>query len=61
MAEAPINILDEIVAAISSHDVEKLVSLYTEDCFYEDVAQGGTMRGREALKASYNEIFVRLL
>lgn len=57
MSEEARTLVHDLVAAISSHDAEKIASLFTEDCFYEDVALAGVMRGREALKAGYNEIF----
>ena len=50
-------VLYDLVAAISSHDAEKIAACFTEDCFYEDVALGGVMRGREAVKAGYSDIF----
>ena len=50
----------ELIAAISSHDVEKMASLFTEDCFYEDVALGSAMRGREALKTGYSNLFATI-
>jgi steroid delta-isomerase-like uncharacterized protein len=60
MTDEARNVIHDLVVAISSHDVEKIASLFTEDCFYEDVALGGVMQGREALKAGYNEIFAAI-
>jgi steroid delta-isomerase-like uncharacterized protein len=51
------DILFEFVDAVSMQDLNKLASLFTEDCVYEDVAQGGTMLGREEVKAGYNQVF----
>jgi len=51
------NILTEFVKAVSLKDVNRLASLFTEDCVYEDVALGGIMHGREEVKAGYSEIF----
>lgn len=39
------------VAAICSHDAEKLGLRFTEECVYEDMALGEVMRGRESVKA----------
>ena len=41
----------EYDAAWASHNVEKIVSFYTDDCIYEDVASGVVSRGKEELKA----------
>jgi hypothetical protein len=38
-------------AAWSSRDVEKIASLFTLDCVYEDVCNGPVYRGQEQLKA----------
>lgn len=37
--------LDEWAEAWTSHDIERLVNLFTEDCLYEDVALGAASRG----------------
>jgi steroid delta-isomerase-like uncharacterized protein len=57
MTEDAIRVIHDLVAAISSQYVEKIASCFTEDCFYEDVALGGVMRGREAVKAGYSDFF----
>jgi steroid delta-isomerase-like uncharacterized protein len=44
-------VLDEWAAAWSAHDTEKLLSLYTEDCVYEDVAFSMVKHGKAALRA----------
>jgi len=38
-------------AGWSSHDVNLLLSLFTEDCLYEDVTLGVVNRGKDELKA----------
>jgi steroid delta-isomerase-like uncharacterized protein len=53
MAEELNSLIQAVVAAINSHDVEKLATLFTEDCYYEDVALGGVMQGGEAIKTGY--------
>ena len=42
--------LEDLIAAWSSHDVEKLLLLFTEDCIYEDVTMGAVNRGKSELK-----------
>ena len=42
---------NNFVAAYSSQDAEKLVSLFTDDCVYEDVAFGIISHGKEELRA----------
>jgi steroid delta-isomerase-like uncharacterized protein len=37
--------------AWSSHDVDKVLSLYSDDCTYEDLALGRVNRGKAELKA----------
>jgi steroid delta-isomerase-like uncharacterized protein len=53
-------VMDDFIAAVSSHDAEKIATCFTEDCFYQDMALGGIMRGREAVKAGYSDIFVTI-
>jgi steroid delta-isomerase-like uncharacterized protein len=44
-------LLVDLAAAWTAHDVEKLLSLCTEDCTYEDVALGVVNRGKAELRA----------
>ena len=60
MTEETKRVIHELVAAISSHDAEKMAALFTEDCFYEDVALQSVMRGREALKTGYANLFASI-
>ena len=60
MTEKAQRVIHELIVAISSHDVEKLAALFTEDCLYEDVALGSVMRGREALKTGYGNLFASI-
>jgi len=53
-------VMDDFIAAVSSHDAEKIAACFTEDCFYQDMALGGVMCGREAVKAGYSDIFVTI-
>jgi steroid delta-isomerase-like uncharacterized protein len=52
------NLLKESVAALNSHDIEKCLSFYTDDCVYEDVALGKVNHGKEELKAFIMSMFV---
>ncbi|MBL7209749.1 MAG: ester cyclase [Dehalococcoidia bacterium] len=43
--------MKDYLAAWNSHDVDKILSFFTDDCIYEDVAAGNVSRGKEELKA----------
>jgi len=60
MIEVAKRVMDDFIAAVSSHDPEKIGICFTEDCFYQDMALGGIMRGREAVKAGYSDIFATI-
>jgi len=64
VAEAPAPVtprldrmFEDWAAAWSRHDVEKLFSLCTDDCVYEDVTMGAVNRGKAELKSFANAIF----
>ncbi len=42
----------------ASHDVEKVLFLYSDDCLYQDFALGRTYRGKEELEAFVKLTFV---
>ena len=42
--------LDDWAMAWSVHDVDKLLSLFTDDCVYEDVTLGAVNHGKAELK-----------
>lgn len=48
---------EDWAAAWSLHDVEKLLSLCTDDCTYEDVTMGAINRGKAELKSFANAVF----
>lgn len=50
-ASANKGLLEEWAAAWSSHDTDRVVSLFTDDCVYEDIPLGAVNRGKEELKA----------
>jgi steroid delta-isomerase-like uncharacterized protein len=43
-------VLDDWAIAWSSHDTEKLLSLFTDDCVYEDVTFGAINHGKKELR-----------
>jgi steroid delta-isomerase-like uncharacterized protein len=43
--------------AWSSHDVEKVLALYSDDCIYQDFALGRMNRGKEELKTFVESTF----
>ncbi len=47
--------IKDMLAAWTSHEVEKILSFYTDDCIYEDVFVGNVVRGKEELRALINE------
>jgi len=60
MTEEAKRVIDDFIAAVSSHDTAKIATCFTEDCFYQDMALGGITRGREAVKAGYSDIFATI-
>jgi steroid delta-isomerase-like uncharacterized protein len=44
-------LLEDLAAAWTFHDIEKMLSLCTDDCVYEDVTMGVVNRGKAELKA----------
>jgi steroid delta-isomerase-like uncharacterized protein len=44
-------VLEEWAAAWSSHDTERLLALFTDDCTYEDVTFGVVTHGKKELRA----------
>jgi steroid delta-isomerase-like uncharacterized protein len=44
-------LLEDLARAWTVHDVEKVLSLCTDDCVYEDVTMGAVNRGKSELKA----------
>lgn len=50
-------LLEGWAAGWSSHETEKLLALFTDDCVYEDVTFGVVTRGKEELRAFANGAF----
>ena len=49
--------LEDYFAAWNSQDVEKLLSFFTDDCLYEDVALKRIVRGKAQLRAILESVF----
>jgi steroid delta-isomerase-like uncharacterized protein len=56
-AGAQTSILSEYTEAWNSHDTEKTVSFFTDDCVYEELGIGVIKRGKEELRAFINDFF----
>lgn len=50
-------ILDDWATAWSSHDTDKFLALFTDDCIYEDVTFGVVNHGKEELRAFAHGVF----
>lgn len=48
------SLLEEWGVAWSSHDVDRVLSLFTDDCVYEDVTMGIVNRGKAELQTFAN-------
>jgi steroid delta-isomerase-like uncharacterized protein len=53
-------ILDDWATAWSSHDTEKMLALFTDDCVYEDVTFGAVNHGKAELRAFADGIFAAI-
>ncbi len=51
------SVLDKLVEAWSAHDIPGLLTLFTEDCVYEDMAMGVVNRGKQELQHFAEEVF----
>jgi steroid delta-isomerase-like uncharacterized protein len=49
--------LDEWAAGWSTQDIERVLSLCTDECLYEDVPLGVTNHGKEELRAFGHQVF----
>jgi ketosteroid isomerase-like protein len=50
-------VLDQWAVAWSSSDVDKLLPLFTDDVFYEDVTFGAVNQGKDALRTFATDSF----
>jgi ketosteroid isomerase-like protein len=53
-------VLARYAEAKNRHDVDAALDACTDDCFYESVALGARVEGREALHAFYTDLFAQL-
>lgn len=44
-------VLEEWAKAWAAHDIDKLLTLFADDCHYEDVALGMVSRGKQELRS----------
>ena len=50
-------VLEDWATAWSSHDTEKVLSIFTDDCVYEDVTFGAINHGKKELRAFADGVF----
>ena len=50
--------LEDYFTAWNSRDVEKILSFFTDDCLYEDVALKRIVRGKAELRALLESVFI---
>lgn len=60
MAADSTGLVQEYLAAWNAHDAEALMSLFTDDCIYEDVALGRLEQGKERVRALVRSVFADL-
>ena len=51
------HLVKDVVEATNSKDIDKAISLFSDDCIFEDVAPGIVCRGKEELRKFYKEVF----
>ncbi|NLE94423.1 MAG: SnoaL-like domain-containing protein [Dehalococcoidia bacterium] len=60
MAIDSTSLVKEYLAAWNAHDSETLVSLFTDDCVYEDVALNRLEQGKESVRSLLESVFTDL-
>jgi steroid delta-isomerase-like uncharacterized protein len=60
MSSGTQKLFEQLDVAFSAHDVDGFLSLFTDDCIYEDVALGVVNKGKEELRAFWNETFTAI-
>jgi steroid delta-isomerase-like uncharacterized protein len=58
MATDTKNMLGEYMLAWNSHDVDKILSFFTDDCVYEDLGIGVVSKGKKELTGFVNSSLV---
>jgi ketosteroid isomerase-like protein len=57
--EEAMTLIESILSAWNSQDVDKVVSCYTRDCVYRDPNTRGAVEGQEALRRYLTRLFER--
>ena len=60
MAEDTGKVIRDYIEALNSQDVSGILSYFTEDCVYEDLALGTITHGKRELEDFLNEVFVTM-
>jgi steroid delta-isomerase-like uncharacterized protein len=47
------NLLRQLIEAENSHDIERLISLVTDDVVIEDIPLGAVMKGKDGVRQGY--------
>jgi steroid delta-isomerase-like uncharacterized protein len=50
----------EYIMSWNSHDIEKLLSFFTDDCVYEDLATAVVKHGKDELRDLLKDLFVSI-
>ncbi len=54
------NMIEDYTAACNSHDLERILSFFTDDIVYEDLGIGKVWRGKKELRDLFNSFFANL-
>jgi steroid delta-isomerase-like uncharacterized protein len=57
MASNNDNLLEQLIEAENSHDIEKMLTLMTDDVVIEDVPFGMVMKGKDGVKQGFTGFF----
>jgi steroid delta-isomerase-like uncharacterized protein len=57
MASNNDNLLEQLIEAENSHDLERMLALMTDDVVIEDVPFGMVMRGKDGVKQGFSSFF----
>jgi steroid delta-isomerase-like uncharacterized protein len=57
MASNNDNLLEQLIEAENSHDLERMLALMTDDVVIEDVPFGMVMRGKDVVKQGFSGFF----
>ena len=57
MKQEHVRLIEEVVACQTSHDIDKLLTLFTEDILFEDVALGIVIHGHAKVRELFESIY----